>query len=119
MKFHETVSTRIRYLFFCQTQVYYHHFWPIGPSPAGLVCRISDEAETAALGAALQGAAVAQGHTVGVFVAEFHRRRQSALVTGEGGTVNRVLQPDPGLAELYREALARHQTLGRTLFGPP
>ena len=45
------------------------------------------------------------------------------MALGEGGEtiVNQgmTLRPDPGLAEVCREALDRHQNLGKTLFGPP
>jgi sugar (pentulose or hexulose) kinase len=66
------------------------------------------EAEAAALGAALQAAAVMEGATsVSAYVA-------AAAPQAEGGG---VVEPDPEHAAAYAAAYARHVELGEALFG--
>lgn len=65
------------------------------------------EAESAALGAALQAAAVHQGADD---VADFIRTNPPEMEGGE-------IEPDPGNADAYAEALKRHVDAGSALFG--
>uniref|UniRef100_A0A061RC70 Xylulokinase n=1 Tax=Tetraselmis sp. GSL018 TaxID=582737 RepID=A0A061RC70_9CHLO len=70
------------------------------------VSRPSSGSESAALGAALQAAAVHSGRDV----------RQYVLDDGPG-MAGEVLSPNPSNAQAYREAFERHVELGRRLFG--
>ena len=66
-----------------------------------------EQPESAALGAALQAAAVLDGaDDVGEFVHTHH-----------DAPVSCVVQPDEAAAPLYAEALARHDARGTALFG--
>jgi sugar (pentulose or hexulose) kinase len=69
-------------------------------------CRLPLEAESAALGAALQAAAVHSGVPVGLFV----RQNQPPLA-------DTVVQPNAAHKQAYGEALARHKARGAALFG--
>lgn len=64
------------------------------------------EADSAALGAALQAAAVHHGADVREYVLE-----------NEPSTEPAGLEPDTGAADAYGEALARHREAGQALFG--
>jgi xylulokinase len=68
--------------------------------------RLPLEAESAALGAALQAAAVHSGVPVGAYV----QQHQPPMAES-------VVQPDPAAKAAYAEALARHRQLGARLFG--
>lgn len=65
------------------------------------------EADSAALGAALQAAAV---HMRARDIAAFVQDNAPELEDAE-------LQPDAALAETYEEGLRRHEALGEALFG--
>lgn len=68
-------------------------------------CHVPDVEESAASGAALQAAAA----WLGADVRELARERRPA--------VRHAYEPQPALAEVYRDALLRHQTTGRHMFG--
>jgi sugar (pentulose or hexulose) kinase len=68
---------------------------------------IPDVAESAALGAALQAAAVASGADIADFVRQ-HRPASCAVV-----------DPVTEHASIYEEALLRHKRLGEALFSHP
>jgi len=70
-----------------------------------LPVRLPEEAESAALGAAMAAAAIASGAPVGSYVKE----HQPPL----SGT---VVQPDPATASAYEAAFQRHQQCGQSLF---
>lgn len=72
----------------------------------GLPVRLPLVAESAALGAALQAAAVHGGADVAEFVAA----HPPAMEAGE-------VEPDAGSEEAYAEALRRHTQSGSALFG--
>lgn len=105
-------------------------------------CRLPVEVETAALGAALQAAAVHQGADVAEFIRK-HPARLSDTVRGRGrgrcvcaegaargreaprsqGAPHRaapaalqVVRPDPAEKFLYRDALERHVAARNALF---
>ena len=89
------------------------------------------EPEAAALGAALQAAAVAEGARVREYVAatapEVERRAAAAAAaaasssssssSSPSSSSSAVTEPDPTKREGYDEAFARHQALGEALFG--
>jgi len=84
----------------------------------GLPVSRPSEPEAAALGAALQAAAVAEGAGVRDFVsstAEEVRRASSS--SSSSGSSPSVTGPDLSKREAYDEAFARHQGLGEALFG--
>lgn len=70
-------------------------------------CRLPAEAESAALGAALQAGAVFSGMTVQAFV-EAH----------PPPLAKEVVLPNPANAAAYEEALSRLEMVGSTLFEP-
>ena len=74
----------------------------------GLTLRFPAEAESAALGAALQAAAASEGADVGEYVAS-----HAPPLLGED------MQPDPSMRAAYDAAFERHQRLGRQLFAVP
>lgn len=76
---------------------------------AQLPVLVPGEAEAAALGAALQAAAVMEG-------AGSVRDYVSAAAPAAGGD-SVVVEPDPGNAGAYAEAYARHAAAGEALFG--
>lgn len=71
----------------------------------GLPVRLPKIAESAALGAALQAAAVHEGADVAAFVRAHPPEMEAAEI-----------EPDPGNAEVYAEALQRHVAAGSALF---
>ena len=74
-----------------------------------LPLRFPVEPETAALGAALQAAAVATGTTVAEFITS---------PRGQPKLESEILQPNVGNKNAYREAFERFSKLGMALFGP-
>ena len=66
---------------------------------------LPSETETAALGAALQAAAVHNGEDIAAFVARNVPKMKKRI------------SPNSKDAELYREAFERHEALGKKLFG--
>jgi len=72
----------------------------------GLPVRQPAETESAALGAALQAAAVHQGASVAEYITEHGPRMKPS-----------VAEPDPSKSGAYAEAFARHRQLGELLFG--
>ena len=70
--------------------------------------RFPAEAEAAALGAALQAAAVGSGTPVREFVA-----------THPPPLLERVVHPCPAAGAAYQAAYERHVRLGAALFAPP
>ncbi|KAL6785248.1 hypothetical protein ACKKBG_A03065 [Auxenochlorella protothecoides x Auxenochlorella symbiontica] len=71
-----------------------------------LPLRFPLEPEAAALGGALQAAAIDRGQRVGKFVSSH------GIALEEGATL-----PDPGVAGAYRAAMQRSRALGQALFG--
>ncbi|KAG1659607.1 hypothetical protein FOA52_013953 [Chlamydomonas sp. UWO 241] len=80
-----------------------------------LPVRVVAEAETAALGAALQGGASWAGVSVGDFASE-HAGSGTGADRGAGDGA-RTTRPNAGAAGAYGDALARHSALGEALFG--
>ena len=73
-----------------------------------LPLRFPVETETAALGAALQAAAIVTGTSVGTFIAN----------EGQPKLEEAVLKPNLENANAYNEAFQRFVRLGKSLFGP-
>lgn len=74
---------------------------------AQLPLRFPAEAESAALGAALQAAAAFNGADVGSYVS----------TEAEPPLLPEVVEPNAANAAPYAEAFERHQALGQKLFG--
>jgi len=90
----------------------------------GLPVSRPSEPEAAALGAALQAAAVAEGSKVGDYVSATagEVERAGASSSGSGADApssssSSVTEPDLSKRESYEDAFARHQNLGEALFG--
>jgi sugar (pentulose or hexulose) kinase len=90
----------------------------------GLPVSRPSEPEAAALGAALQAAAVAEGSKVGDYVSATagEVERAGASSSGSGADApssssSSVTEPDLSKRESYDDAFARHQNLGEALFG--
>jgi xylulokinase len=88
----------------------------------GLPVSRPSEPEAAALGAALQAAAVAEGSKVGDYVSATAGEVERAGASSSGADApssssSSVTEPDLSKRESYDDAFARHQNLGEALFG--
>lgn len=84
----------------------------------GLPVRRPSEPEAAALGAALQAAAVAEGARVGDYVAATAPEvEKNGASSDSSSSSSAVTEPDLSKRQAYDEAFARHQALGEALFG--